>query len=157
MNHLQSFQDDGGRAASTRPTPALTSVAGALLPLVLLLAVGACSAGNGTGTANAAAFRFQQSNSDATMQIARLIPLGTPLGEASTTLSAQGFICNPTNPPSDTIHASTLCVHTPPADPPPGQRLATPPTPVTWLVTLDAQDGSHVSAIRVTRTPKDIH
>lgn len=131
------------------------AVRSAYLLTISLLTVTGCSAMTAI-TDSPPIFRLQQSTADARAQVASWVPIGVSLSDATRVLSSQGFTCNPTEPSTQTLRSSTLCLNAASMESIPEQRTTAPPTPVNWFITLDSEDGDSVSAVQVARTPKDI-
>lgn len=122
--------------------------------LSLLLFTQGCVAAGAARSEDA--FRTQQSAREARQQIADWIPLSSALDGAVKTLQSRGFTCRAMQSAAADLRSTTLCIRGSLPDVPPAQRLATPVTPVNWFVTLNSMDGTTVSNIQVSRTPKDI-
>lgn len=106
-------------------------------------------------SSNPKTFDHQQSASSATRQLQALVPAGTPLERAASTLQDSGFLCHVLSMPSAGFAASHLCTFTPPRTAPDASPTAAP-TPVHWIATLDSADGKTVHALRLQREPKDL-
>lgn len=97
-------------------------------------------------------FDPQQTAQRAHDRLSGLLPPGTPLPQARRDLSAQGFDCKD----AAAGQGALVCTYAPPpAATAPAVTAA--PTPVTWLLSVDSNDGHSVASLRVQRFPPDLN
>lgn len=97
-------------------------------------------------------FDRQQTAAEARQQLSAQLST-TTLADGQRQLRQQGFECEAAAPTSTQDGTLVLCTLAPdtPADAPPA---TTPPTPVTWFVSLLAADGIDISEVQVRRAPR---
>lgn len=122
-----------------------------LLFVPLLAALPGCQAMNSSSPKT---FDLRQSASSATRQLEALVPAGTPLEQATSTLQGNGFVCQVLSMPNTGFAASHLCTFTPPRTTPDASPTAAP-TPIHWIATVDSADGKTMDALRLQREPEN--
>ncbi|MEG2805078.1 hypothetical protein [Stenotrophomonas sp.] len=127
-----------------------------LVFLVSISAATGCTAMRDANTSNADPFRDQQSTADAEIQLKRWVTPNITVVDALQELGSRGFSCEATQPSSQGIESSILCLYSTPSSPPPAQRITAPATPINWFITLNSKDGATISDVQVARTPGEI-
>lgn len=117
-------------------------------PALMLAAMTGCTA---MSTPPDSRFDPQQSAQRAHERLGGLLPPGTPLPQARRDLSAQGFDCKD----GAAGQGALICTYAPPAATAPS--VAAAPTPASWLLSLDSNDGQSVAGLRIQRFPPDLN
>lgn len=127
----------------------------ALFSITLSIATG-CNAMSDANHAALDAFRPMQSVKEAEAQLSSWIIPGVAVADAVDRLTLLGFDCKTTRPSAPDPKAAAYCIFQTSPPPPPAQRRVAPLTPVTWIVTLNSEDGTEISTFQASRSPKDI-
>lgn len=126
-----------------------------LFSITLSIATG-CNAMSDANHAALDAFKPMQSVKEAEAQLSAWIIPGVAVAEAVDRLTLLGFNCQAARPSAPYPKAAMHCIYQTSPPPPPEVRRVAPLTPVTWIVTLNSEDGAEISSFQASRSPKDI-